>query len=426
MKYFAIIGIVFVIGSFFRATSGEVADDCVCKCCDSDNCGKRAFSFHSFVAGSREMCTPEACQAKFSQCLDRGSHNSDSQVFASYLDCECSCCRDDKCPELSSHRFSAGDPSRCTAQQCSARFSQCPDGGSHHIASEVFAVYHDCSCSCCSDERQCTLGNMNIYRWYSGSRGSCTPQHCSAKFKQCPDPGSHNEQYTVTALYSGAEVKDVEPSCDCACCKGSECPNGRTHHKFFAEDPTKCTAEACSANFDQCPEVGAEDGEVFPSYYNCICKCCDENSCPENVENVFYAESQSLCDPSQCSARFSSCPDLGSHNIGAEVKAVFNSAVKLVVVEDSGTASTLPTAGWVGIGIAIVLAAISIMGMVVYITMKKRKGYKWISEDQFKNLTIQANPRTNEDNGNVDIVQASEQSNSKSTEHVDIPINETD
>lgn len=165
------------------------SDDCTCKCCREGGCDSRTYTYHTFTAGSRDRCTTADCSSRFSQCPDAGSHNDDGLVIASYLDCACSCCMEDRCPNLTTALFSAGSRERCSAEQCSSRFSQCPDVGSHNSNGEVFADFFDCTCKCCLDPARCEAEEFNFRRFAAGIPAACSAEQCSSRFSQCPDVG---------------------------------------------------------------------------------------------------------------------------------------------------------------------------------------------------------------------------------------------
>ena len=102
----------------------------------------------SFDAGSPDKCTQKACASAFAQCPDEGSHNAGSDnpaannmVFATYQDCMCSCCKENKCPELTYSYFDAGSKDKCTPKACASQFYSCPDAGAHNDGTINVALY---------------------------------------------------------------------------------------------------------------------------------------------------------------------------------------------------------------------------------------------------------------------------------------------
>ena len=105
---------------FMSVGAQESAGDCRCQCCSADLCPFMERLYMS--TGSKEKCTPAACSAEFHQCPDSGSHNAGSQVVATYLDCECSCCEGSQCSSFEKLMFPSGGPSFCSAEACASTF----------------------------------------------------------------------------------------------------------------------------------------------------------------------------------------------------------------------------------------------------------------------------------------------------------------
>ena len=129
------------------ATVTATYHDCTCSCCRSGTC-QNGLKQYTFDAGSPEKCTQSACASAFAQCPDAGSHNAGSDnaaannmVFATYQDCMCSCCKENKCPELTYSYFDAGSKDKCTPKACASQFFQCPDEGSHNDGTINVALY---------------------------------------------------------------------------------------------------------------------------------------------------------------------------------------------------------------------------------------------------------------------------------------------
>ena len=129
------------------ATVTATYHDCTCSCCKSGTC-QNGLRQYTFDAGSPDKCTQKACASSFSQCPDEGSHNAASSdpaannmVFATYQDCMCSCCKENKCPELTYSYFDAGSKDKCTPQACASQFYSCPDAGTHNDGTINVALY---------------------------------------------------------------------------------------------------------------------------------------------------------------------------------------------------------------------------------------------------------------------------------------------
>mmetsp|Transcript_7555 Transcript_7555/g.21421 ORF Transcript_7555/g.21421 Transcript_7555/m.21421 type:complete len:430 (-) Transcript_7555:33-1322(-) len=388
-------------GSAFGQPSGtdDVFGDCACKCCKGDACDKAHYSYVTFMSEAAGGCTETACRAQSAQCPDEGSHNSKNIVMASSIDCACSCCMNDECPHLTTQLMAAGGRERCTPERCSASFARCPDAGSHHDSAEVYAEFFDCTCECCDDPDGCTNENATFMRYAAGTAAGCSAAQCSARFQQCPDSGSHNDGTIVLASYSGPDYGTGDHSCDCACCKAEDCLEGRPHFTFFAQDASQCTRESCSANFAQCPDAGSHNSEdeIFATFYDCKCSCCSEASCPVYTTNLFVAGTPEACTPEQCSARFASCPDAGAHNSGADVQAVYNALVDASVVVQESPSGGMSTGGVIGIIVAMVVLALALVMVGVYVWAKKAKGYKWMSEEEMNKLTDVTATKTDAD-----------------------------
>mmetsp|Transcript_10003 Transcript_10003/g.25816 ORF Transcript_10003/g.25816 Transcript_10003/m.25816 type:complete len:431 (-) Transcript_10003:278-1570(-) len=372
--------------------------DCSCKCCDGEGCANDDWHVTTFFAGGRDKCSADACRSAVAQCKDVGSHY-DTQVYATFLDCECSCCNEDTCPDMTRYLFPAGSRDRCTAAQCSSRFRNCPDPGSHNLPHSVFAKYFDCACECCDDAESCDANDFFINRFYAGSELSCTPNACRANNNKCMDVGSHNNGAQVNAVYSGADVGTLDHSCECSCCMGEAgCASGLIDFTYFADHPAACNEAQCSANFATCPDAGShnKDAQVFATFYNCKCECCQGNNCPDFVSNVFLASSSDQCTAQHCSSRFASCPDVGSHNSDGQVRAIYNRAISTTGVASPTTTSSsdggpLPPGAVFGIIAVAAVAVLVLVGGAIYIIRKKRQGYKWMSEDHMTNLAFDGN-----------------------------------
>ena len=130
------------------ATVTATYHDCTCSCCASGTCATPGLKQYTFDAGSPEKCTQNACASEFSQCPDAGSHNAASadananaMVFATYQDCMCSCCKEDKCPTLTYSYFDAGSKDKCNEKACASEFYWCPDAGAHNDDTINVALY---------------------------------------------------------------------------------------------------------------------------------------------------------------------------------------------------------------------------------------------------------------------------------------------
>merc|ERR1712091_692526 len=122
------------------------------------------------------------------------------------------------------------------------------------------------------------------------------------------------------------------PNCECACCLPGECASGLGLEVFALSvaTPTACQPEACTWEFPEaCPEpgsrlaepvVGESDGEVFATYFDCLCGCTpDEEDLAVGTGGVtrlnFFAGSERACSPARCGEMVASgpgCPD-GTH-----------------------------------------------------------------------------------------------------------------
>lgn len=382
-------------------SDGSEYHDCSCKCCEGDGCDSGDWYIDTFFAGGRDKCTSAACRSSFALCKDTGSHHV-TQVYATFLDCECSCCNDDTCPDMISYLYPAGSRDKCSPSHCSSRYRNCPDQGSHSLPDSVFANYFDCSCECCADKEACDANDYAISRFYAGSEFVCTPDACRANSNKCKDVGSHNDGAEVNAIYSGADVGTSDHSCQCSCCKSeAECAAGLVDHTYFADHPGACTEAQCSSNFFSCPDAGShnKDAQVFATFYTCKCECCKADDCPNYISNVFLASSAEQCSEAQCSSRFASCPDAGSHNDGSSVRAIFNRAVSITGVDaptsEPSSSGPLPAGAVFGIIAVAAVAVLVLVVIAIYIIRKKRQGYKWMSEEHMTNLTFDGDKNRN-------------------------------
>jgi hypothetical protein len=154
--------------------------------------------------GSPAMCTDSLCRSKHYDCPDYGSHTEEGGgiVIASYHDCTCRCCKEGECgpggADMRTYTFFAETKEKCAPDHCSANFYGCPEEGE----GEVLAVYHDCMCACCGADEDCPA-EMKYSNFYAGSPEECKARDCSARYFQCPDTGSHNVGAIVEAYYSG-------------------------------------------------------------------------------------------------------------------------------------------------------------------------------------------------------------------------------
>mmetsp|Transcript_19363 Transcript_19363/g.23130 ORF Transcript_19363/g.23130 Transcript_19363/m.23130 type:complete len:321 (-) Transcript_19363:429-1391(-) len=190
--------------------SREQGDDCRCYCCSESTCPDMIEK--TFLAGSIQECTAEACSSLFYACPDTGSHNDHkSQVRAEYFpDCECDCCREGECPELTKYTYHAGSADKCTPLHCRSHFWGCPDEGSHNVeVTQVYATYHDCTCECCTEEGSLERTNedecsaFTHHTMYVGESTLCTPNRCRSAFYSCKDSGSHYKDFDVRATFLG-------------------------------------------------------------------------------------------------------------------------------------------------------------------------------------------------------------------------------
>ena len=150
--------------------------------------------------GHPSLCTEDLCRSSFRDCPDLGSHNNEGgQVKAEYHDCTCRCCKEGECgadgTDLQTDTYFAGKPELCSRGHCSSNFYNCPEVGE----GRVLALYHDCMCSCAVPGEA-----LRYSTYYAGSPELCSPDQCSSRYYQCPDPGAHNSGAIVEASYSGA------------------------------------------------------------------------------------------------------------------------------------------------------------------------------------------------------------------------------
>lgn len=188
-------------------------------------------------------------------------------------DCKCSCCHTEsdsslaEC-KLQDYFFMAGNPATCNPDVCRARFQQCPDEGSHN-SGKVFATYEDCECSCCHDKKSCDAGDYFTGRFLSKSKEVCSKAVCQARFASCLDEGDHNIGAQTMANFLGAS--QVAGECTCLCCMGDkQCRDFRDYKRntFVAASESVCSTDVCSARFATCPDPGTHNngGNVFVSY----------------------------------------------------------------------------------------------------------------------------------------------------------------
>lgn len=361
--------------------------DCTCKCCSGDACSNNMFSYNTFHSGSAAACSEAACRAAFSACPDVGTHSSQGIVVPYYLDCTCSCCMGAASCSLTDYVLAAGDPSRCSSAACATNFAECPSPGGD---SQNYATYNDCTCKCCADEEDCAAGQYTYDRFFAGTAAACSIAQCSGRFAQCPDAGSHNGGLTTEAMYSGPNWDDVDKSCECACCTGSACDTvGRTTYYFFAEQAAMCSPQACSANFQQCPDTGShnQDGEVFATFFDCTCDCCEGDACPTYTTGRFTAGAAGGCTVDACQQQFQFCPSSGG-SVMPTYNVLLNAGGYQASPSGGGSSGLAPGA-WAGIAVLITVVVCALIGAAIFVWHKRRNQ----GPDELKTLmSIEKNP----------------------------------
>ena len=197
-----------------RRTDARVGSgDCQCSCCHPSGSGEAcALEDFFYMAGSSDLCSEEICSARFIGCPDPGAHNAGGRVFATYSDCECSCCNKNECAagDFFTGRLVTREEDFCTPDLCRAKFAQCLDEGSHNEGHEVTANFlgasldkGDCTCLCCDDEVDCKhFSKYTRHVFAASSEASCNADVCRAKFAGCLDRGSHNSRAAVLVTYT--------------------------------------------------------------------------------------------------------------------------------------------------------------------------------------------------------------------------------
>lgn len=283
----------------------------------------------------------------------------ESATYASTSrNCRC-LCSDSEGQNAEHLWFAVGDDSsKCTADRCRATFSSCLDEGSHNENAIIQATYGDCSCKCNFPGESPRDFPLDL----AGQRDECTPAKCSVSFSSCPDDGSHNDGSFIAASFipappdspadtvlPSAPVSDMLPvmrsnnldDCVCECCEPDQCPQ-TTRATFKAVSPDGCTADHCRAKFSFCPDLGShnEDAEVAATFNDCTCGCCDsESDCPADHSTLRYylssVGSQASCHVGYCASNFLQCR--GAGEAGGVAIATWNGPIPIDEPEEEET-----------------------------------------------------------------------------------------
>ena len=192
-----IITIVFT--NNFKFTKASTYD-CECECCLPGTCDQLGTNKYFFNVGDPDLCTTLMCAGEVANCPDIGQHNSLGINRATYTDCECSCCKDDKCPTLTQTSFFAGTREQCSTKACASEFYGCPDPGAHASSDLNFAVYEDCTCGCADD----ATSELKYNRFEATSKSLCTRAECESRFTTCKS----NSLAIISAWYTGVESEE--------------------------------------------------------------------------------------------------------------------------------------------------------------------------------------------------------------------------
>jgi len=157
--------------------------------------------------------------------------------------------------------------------------------------------------------------DMKTYTIAAGSKEECSDSLCRSNFYDCPDYGAHSDGGIVSAAYH---------DCTCACCKDDLCEAGLTEHTFHADSLGNCNPDQCSARFYSCPDPGShsDSSKVYATYHDCMCACSKDDAMVSY--HFMYAGSPANCSVGQCRSKFHRCPAEGSHNAGAHVVAYYS------------------------------------------------------------------------------------------------------
>lgn len=247
-------------------------------------------------------------------------------------------------------------------------------------------VNTDCTCDC----KTTTTSEESRYNIAVGGPNDCTAAACKTAVAGCPSTS------LITSTYH---------DCTCHCCGAGICNvDGATAYPFNAGSPERCTVDACSAKFYQCPQspnygVSTEASTTFvaATYTDCTCGCCREGACIDSdlVYKMFFAGSPDSCTASQCSSKFYACPDSGSHNANGRVEATYNGVVPENVTAPAATPSSpsggitvtkksteLPTYAAALITILVIGLVGGLVGIFVHRKVQAERGFRWVKFDE--------------------------------------------
>ena len=383
-----------------RVDDGTSRDrDCECRCEETENASPETLR-HLFV-GDPEKCTKEECQLKFPEetCFSNGT------LEATFVSCLCSCGGH----PLVENLFESEDSSECTEAACATQFSEfCPGIASETSDSENFATFLDCSCGC---QTSTAFSEVEFAkRFFAGSTAACSPRACRTRLSEdaCssdddviskytgppPDPrmgydcecgcdervfeinvgdaamcveATCKQKEAFCANAKAVEAKYVD--CMCDCCRGSQCPN-LVHNLFHSGNMESCTPSACASAFDECPQpLGPSNEETYATYLDCNCQCVGS----DEEYSRFFAGSSDTCSRDQCRTWLS----LDTCFSGSEIIAYYTGSA-------SGPKTTIKLSREEVVVIAVVLTlvAFSLSGYFGYRYYQRRyRGYKWMVMD---------------------------------------------
>ena len=141
---------------------------------------------------------------------------------------------------------------------------------------------------------------------------------------------------------------------------------------------------------------------MFATYHDCMCACCDKDSCPLMKNNMFYAGSLEKCSEDMCRSKFMSCPDKGSHNEGSKVVAYYSGVMppppmeavpvgSQVVAPGDKKKMVIPTTAVIGVSSSAVIFCLALTGILAYRRIQRERGFVWMKFDDIQATQGQAN-----------------------------------
>ena len=273
---------------------------CTCECCDPDEFDGSCESL-TIYSGTQDLCNVSACKNAFPEICGE----EDAVVSPLWHSCECQCRRNG---QFFQHTVPRSPPETCSAELCEAAapiFCEAAD--------EILATDLNCDCSCCTHdfcpERDAqTIGTL--------SEHECTPDMCRKRLPwMCPEVGDYGEvdarfvlanEPPTSPTSTPPEPKDYIPyaaedenlpSAEPAPSKPLICPPGT---QFVKDLPS-----ARSLPYSQLSDGLEAFQESTSSPNRCTCECCEKDAGQDGCSApMMNAGSRSECSSSACVATF--------------------------------------------------------------------------------------------------------------------------